>query len=99
MEATMIWSSRNAKLRPTQALSDRWLLFPKSTKKEKIRSHLPWTNRERIEGFLNIGLIAFKPPLGTKYFNTFTPYLLVPMNRIAWNANNSAFREVTVGNS
>ena len=57
-----------------------------------IDDHLPWARGERIKGFLDISLIAFKPPLRSVDFNIFTPDRLVTVNREAGNADNGACR-------
>jgi len=58
--------------------------------------NVPWTNRERVESFLNISLISLEPTLGSIVLEIFTPYSLVTMNGITWDAEDRALCEMLV---
>jgi len=58
--------------------------------------NVPWANGERVKGFLNISLISLEPTLGSIVLDIFTPYSLVTMDRITWDAEDRALCKMLV---
>lgn len=90
MEEIMINSSMDARLRPTHALKG----WSELASQCGTILYAPRPIGEWVEAFLESSIVAFEPPLWTEHIRIFSPYLLVPVNGVTWDTQNSALREM-----
>lgn len=60
--------------------------------------YVPWAKRERVERFLNRGLVLLEPAFGPERLDVFAPDILVPVDCVCGDAQYSTFREKASAN-
>lgn len=60
--------------------------------------YVPWAKRERVERFLNCGLVLLEPAFGPECLDVFAPDILVPVDCVRGDAQYSTFWEKASAN-